>query len=67
MGSTVDVGYAKQKQYTSTGRRKHAVEKNEKGRWQTVCKETPATREYKGWVTTLTCQGCRKALGVEPE
>jgi len=76
MRTATDVGYAKVKQYVPGGvgqgkpgfrRRKHAVKKDERGRWVTVCKAIPATREYKGWADTLTCQKCRKAMGVKEE
>lgn len=68
----VDVGYAKQHQYapgsslaSGKHKRKHAVRRDDRQRWVTVCKEKPATREYKGWVETVDCKNCLKALGVE--
>lgn len=67
MTATTDLGYAKQKQYATSGRRRHGVVKDSGGRWVTLCGEQPATREYKGWVTTVNCQKCRHELGVETE
>lgn len=69
MATTTDIGYAKQKQYVSAGgapRRRHAVVKDDRELWVTLCKATPATREYKGWIETVNCQGCLVELGVEP-
>ena len=63
--NTTDIGYAKQKQYAASGRRRHAVVKDEKDRWVLLCTQKPATREYKGWVTTVACQACLKELGVD--
>ncbi len=65
MSETTDIGYAKQKQYNSSKARKHAVVKDSGGRWVLRCNGKPATREYKGWVTTPTCTKCLKELGVE--
>lgn len=66
MATTTDIGYAKNKQYASgvspNQPRKHAVKKDDRGCWVTVCTEKPATREYKGWVETVTCQACQKKL-----
>jgi hypothetical protein len=67
MSDTVDFGYAKQMQYATGGRRRHAVVKDDKDRWVTSCKEKPATREYKGWPATVNCQGCRDKIGLEKE
>lgn len=64
---TTDVGYAKQKQYGDPRARKHSVLKDENGRWVLLCTGKPGTREYKGWVETLTCRDCKNELGVEDE
>lgn len=66
---TTDIGYAKQHQYVPGGKlaaggkkRKHSVIKDELGRWVTRCTGKPATREYKGWVDTVTCPKCQEKL-----
>lgn len=66
---TTDIGYAKQKQYETAGsrRRRHAVVQDGRGLWVTRCTGKPATREYKGWATTVSCQACAKELGIEME
>lgn len=67
--TTTDIGYAKNKQYasgvSSRQPRKHSVLKDEHGRWVTRCTKKPATREYKGWVDTVTCQKCLDELEEE--
>lgn len=63
--ATTDIGYAKQKQYVSAGgapRRRHAVARDDRGLWVTVCTRKPATREYKGWTETVSCQACLEEL-----
>lgn len=57
---TTDIGYARQHQYGggSKNPRKHSVVKDEHGRWVLRCTGKPGTREYKGWVKTVTCQNC---------
>lgn len=67
MTRTTDVGYSKQKQYQTSRARRHSVKKDDRKLWVTLCEGTPATREYKGWVTTVNCQACRKALGLKEE
>jgi hypothetical protein len=67
MTATTDIGYAKQKQYAVSNRRRHAVKKDDRERWITVCTQKPSTREYKGWVTSVNCQKCREELGVTDE
>ena len=66
MTTTTDIGYAKNKQYASgvspNQPRKHAVRKDDRGCWITVCTEKPATREYKGWVETVTCKACLEKM-----
>lgn len=64
--TTTDIGYAKNKEYASgvsrNQPRKHAVVKDERNVWITQCTRKPATREYKGWVNTLTCKACQKIM-----
>lgn len=73
MTTTIDIGYAKQKQYlsagTPSGRRKHAVVKDDRGLWITLCTSKPATREYKGWATedSINCQKCLKKISEEEQ
>jgi hypothetical protein len=71
MTTTTDIGYAKNKQYASgvspRQPRRHAVRKDARDRWVTVCTGKPATREYKGWATedSITCQSCLKKINEE--
>lgn len=71
MMPTTDIGYAKQHQYASgvgpQQPRKHSVVKDERGRWVLRCTGKPGTREYKGWVRTVTCQNCLAELGAKEE
>lgn len=69
MTLTTDIGYAKQMQYGGGSRspRRHAVKKDDGGRWVLACNGKPATREYKGWLTVITCQACQAELGMEEE
>lgn len=64
MMTTTDIGYAKQMQYGggSKSPRRHAVVKDERGVWVTQCGRKPATREYKGWLETITCKACMKIM-----
>jgi hypothetical protein len=63
--STTQIGYAKNKQYMTARARKHSVEEDERGRWKTLCTAKPATREYRGWIETVTCIKCLKILEGE--
>jgi hypothetical protein len=73
MTTTTDIGYAKNKQYASgvgpRQPRRHAVRKDERGRWVTICTDKPATREYRGWANedTITCQNCLKKISEEEQ
>lgn len=62
---TTDVGYAKQMQYGDQRARLHSVHKDDRGCWVTLCTGKPATREYKGWLDTVTCHKCQKELEGE--
>ena len=67
MTETTQIGYAKQKQYGDPRARRHSVIKNDRGHWVLLCTEKPGTREYKGWVTAVTCRDCKNKLGVEDD
>jgi hypothetical protein len=61
----VQVGYAKHKAYGDPRARKHVVVQDVDGFWRTRCTGKPATREYKGWHTTITCQDCKALIAEE--
>lgn len=76
----VDVGRAWQQRYkVSAGRRLHAVrpktdDENPRrdlgaaeSRWRTVCLGQPATREYRGWTSAVTCEDCQRELARRGE
>lgn len=59
----VDVGYAHVDRFRS-GSTMHAVVRTDEG-WATKCTGALAYREYRGFVGTIKCDKCRRAVKAE--